>query len=126
MNKRYFFIFMVFFLAFLVIQFVKTGYFDSQRAETLRIRESEIIRYENEITQLTSRVRWGDTPAARVYLKKLYSDVRLPGERIIVLIPKQESEYSINSAIDAANQSAQSKEELTVPEKWNKLLFNKI
>jgi hypothetical protein len=126
MNKRYFFIFMVFFLAFLVIQFVKTGYFDSQRAETLRIRESEIIRYENEITQLTSRVRWWDTPAARVYLKKLYSDVRLPGERIIVLIPKQESEYSINSAIDAANQSAQSKEELTVPEKWNKLLFNKI
>ena len=126
MNKRYFFIFMVFFLAFLVIQFVKTGYYDSQRAETLRIRESEIIRYENEITQLTSRVRWWDTAAARVYLKKLYSDVRLPGEKIIVLVPKQESEYSINSAIDEANQADQKKEELTIPEKWNKLLFNKI
>jgi hypothetical protein len=117
---------MVFFLAFLVIQFVKTGYYDSQRAETLRIREGEIIRYENEITQLTARVRWWDTPAARIYLKKLYSDVHLPGEKIIVLIPKQTGEYSIDSAIDAANQTDQIKEELTIPEKWNKLLFNKI
>lgn len=58
MPKRYIFIFMVFFLAFLVIQFIITGYTNSQRTETLRIRENEIIRDEIEIARLTARAKW--------------------------------------------------------------------
>lgn len=78
MNKHYIFIGMVFFLAFLVIQFVITGYNNSQREETLRNREKEIAQDEAEIARLTTRAKWGDTAAARIYLKKLNSDVRLP------------------------------------------------
>ncbi len=124
MPKRYIFIFMVFFLAFLVIQFIMTGYRNSQRTETLRIRENEIIRDEIEISRLTSRAKWGDTAAARVYLKKLHSDVKLPGERVIVIVPKiMSGEYSVNTAITEAKQEERINQELTIPEKWNKLLF---
>lgn len=124
MPKRYIFIFMVFFLAFLVIQFIITGYTNSQRAETLRIRENEIIRDEIEIARLTARAKWGDTAAARVYLKKLHNDVKLPGERVIVLVPKIISwEYSVNSVINDAKKEERINQELTIPEKWNKLLF---
>ncbi len=115
---------MVFFLAFLVIQFIITGYRNSQRAETLRIRENEIIRDEIEIARLTARAKWGDTPAARVYLKKLHNDVKLPGERVMVLVPKiMSGEYSVNSAINDAKKEERINQELTIPEKWNKLLF---
>jgi hypothetical protein len=89
MPKRYIFIFMVFFLAFLVIEFIITGYKNSQREETLRIRESEIVQSEIEIAQLTSRAKWGDTAAARIYLKKLHNDVKLPGERVMIVVPKK-------------------------------------
>lgn len=115
---------MVFFLAFLVIQFIITGYRNSQRAETLRIRENEIIRDEIEIARLTARAKWGDTTAARVYLKKLHNDVKLPGERVMVLVPKiMSGEYSVNSAINEAKKEERINQELTIPEKWNKLLF---
>lgn len=124
MPKRYIFIFMVFLLAFLVIQFIITGYRNSERAETLRIRENEIVRDEIEIARLTSRAKWGDTAAARVYLKKLHSDVKLPGERVIVIIPKVMSgEYSIDEAITEAKQAERASQELTIPEKWRQLLF---
>lgn len=126
MPKRYIFIFMVFFLAFLVIQFVITGYTNSQRTETLRIRESEIVHDEIEIAHLTSRAKWGDTPAARVYLKKLHDDVKLPGERVIIMVPKIISwEYSVNDAISQAKREERVNQELTIPEKWNQLLFGK-
>ncbi len=124
MPKRYIFIFMVFFLAFLVIQFIITGYRNSQRAETLRIRENEIVRDEIEIARLTARAKWWDTAAARVYLKKLHNDIKLPGERVIVLVPKiMSGEYSVNSAINDAKKEERVNQELTIPEKWNKLLF---
>jgi len=116
---------MVFFLAFLVIEFILTWYKNSQREETLRIREGEIVQNEIEIAQLTSRAKWGDTTAARVYLKKLHSDVRLPGERVVILVPKKimSWEYSVNDAITGAKQEERINQELTIPEKWNQLLF---
>jgi hypothetical protein len=126
MNKHYIFICMVFWLAFLVIQFVITGYRNSQRTETLRNRENEIIRDEIEIARLTARAKWGDTSAARIYLKKLHNDVKLPGERVIIFVPKiMSGEYSINSAITQAKKEERSNTEMTIPEKWNKLLFGK-
>ena len=115
---------MVFFLAFLVIQFVITGYNNSQREETLRNREKEIIRDESEIARLTTRAKWWDTAAARVYLKKLNSDVRLPGERVLVLTEKiMSGEYSVNDAINNAKEEERTIEEMTIPEKWNALIF---
>jgi uncharacterized membrane protein YvbJ len=124
MNKHYIFIGMVFFLAFLVIQFVITGYNNSQREETLRIRENEIVRDEAEIARLTTRAKWGDTAAARVYLKKLNNDVRLPGERVLVLTEKiMSGEYSVDQAITAAKKEEQIIQEMTIPEKWNALIW---
>ena len=115
---------MIFSLAFLVIQFVITGYKNSERTDTLRERENEIIRDEREISRLTTRAKWGDTPAARVYLKKLNNDVRLPGERVLILVPKTISgEYSINEAISEAKEEERTIEEMTIPEKWNALLW---
>jgi hypothetical protein len=109
-----------------VIQFVITGYRNSQRTETLRNRENEIIRDEIEIARLTARAKWGDTAAARVYLKKLHNDVKLPGERVIIFVPKiMSGEYSINSAITQAKKEERGNTEMTIPEKWNKLLFGK-
>jgi hypothetical protein len=52
------------------------------------MRQSEIVQNEREIAQLTARAKWGDTAAARVYLKKLHNDVKLPGERVLMLVPK--------------------------------------
>lgn len=124
MNKHYIFIGMVFFLVFLVIQFVITGYKNSQREETLRSRENEIIRDESEIARLTTRAKWGDTAAARVYLKKLNNNVRLPGERVLILVPKIVSgEYSVDEAINDAKEEERTIEEMTIPEKWNALIF---
>jgi hypothetical protein len=115
---------MVFFLAFLVIAFVQIVYKNSQRTETLRMREAETLRNEIEIAQLTARAKWGDTVAARVYLKKLHNDVKLPGERVIIIAPKIISgEYSVDDAIAGANEEERIGKELTIPEKWNKLLF---
>lgn len=117
---------MVFFLAFLVIEFIMTWYKNSQREETLRMREGEIVQNEIEIAQLTLRAKWWDTAAARVYLKKLHNDVKLPGERVLVLVPKIISgEYSVNDAISEAKQAERINQELTIPEKWNKLLFGR-
>lgn len=115
---------MVFFLVFLVIQFVVTGYHTSQRTETLQIRENEITRDEAEIGRLTMRAKWGDTAAARVYLKKLNNDVRLPGERVLILVPKiMSGEYSINDSIKEAKADEMTTQELTIPEKWNALIW---
>ncbi len=116
---------MVFFLVFLVIQFILTGYKNSQRAETLKIRENEIRRDEIEISHLTTRMKWWDTAAARVYLKKLNSNVRLPGEKVIILVQNNENPYSINDAINQAEKDEQINQEKTIPEKWNFLLFGK-
>jgi len=123
MNKHYIFIGMVFFLAFLVIQFVITGYKNSQRVETLKTRENEISRDEAEISRLTTRAKWGDTAAARVYLKKLNNNVQLPGERLLILVPKEDAEYSVDTAINAANKEEQVIQEMTIPEKWNALIW---
>jgi len=115
---------MVFWLALLIIEFILAWYRNSQREETLRMREGEIIQNEREIAQLSARARWGDTAAARVYLKKLHNDVRLPWERVIMLVPKIVSgEYSVNTAISEAKQEELMRQELTIPEKWNRLLF---
>ena len=115
---------MVFFLAFLVIEFVITGYHNSQRTETLQEREKEIVQDEAEIGRLTTRAKWGDTAAARVYLKKLNNDVRLPGEKVLVLVPKiMSGEYSIENAIENAKEEERTTEELTIPEKWDALIF---
>ena len=116
---------MVFFLVFLVIQFLITGYHDSQRSETLTLRENERKNYEREIAELATRVRWGDTAAARVYLKKLHGNVRLPGEKMIVLVPKQLEDYSVDTAIDDANRTEEERIELTIPQKWNQILLKK-
>ena len=123
MNKHYIFIGMVFFLAFLVIQFVITGYKNSQREETLKSRENEIARDESEISRLTTRAKWGDTAAARVYLKKLNNNVQLPGERLLILVPKEDTEYSVDTAITAANKEEQVIQEMTIPEKWEALIW---
>lgn len=124
MNKHYIFIGMVFFLAFLVIQFVITGYKNSQREDTLRSRENEIARDEAEIARLTTRAKWGDTVAARVYLKKLNNDVRLPGERVLIITPKiMSGEYSVDRAITDAKKEEQAVQEMTIPEKWNALIW---
>lgn len=58
MSKRYIFILMVFGLALLIIEFIIAGYKNSQREETLRMREGEIVQNEREISQLTARARW--------------------------------------------------------------------
>lgn len=124
MPKRYIFILMVFWLALLIIEFILAWYRNSQREETLRMRESEILQNEREIAQLSARARWWDTPAARVYLKKLHNDVKLPGERVLMLVPKIISgEYSVNTAISEAKQEELMRQEFTIPEKWNRLLF---
>lgn len=115
---------MVFWLALLIIEFILAGYRNSQREETLRMRQSEIVQNEREIAQLTARAKWGDTAAARVYLKKLHNDVKLPGERVLMLVPKIVSwEYSVNTAISDAKEAELMRQELSIPEKWNKLLF---
>lgn len=115
---------MVFFLVFLVIQFVITGYNNSQREETLLSRENEIMHDESEIARLTTRAKWGDTTAARIYLKKLNNDVRLPGERVLVIVPKTISgEYSVNDAITGAKKEEANEQQLTIPEKWNALIW---
>lgn len=124
MNKHYIFIGMVFFLAFLVIEFVITGYHNSQRTETLQSREQEILRDEAEIGRLTTRAKWWDTAAARIYLKKLNNDVRLPWEKVLVIVPKIVSgEYSVENAIKEAKKEERNIQELTIPEKWNALIF---
>lgn len=106
--------------------FIKTGYRNSQRTETLRMREAEIVHNEIEIARLTARAKWGDTMAARIYLKKLHNNVKLPGERVIIITPKIVSgEYSVNDVISEANEEEKIKQELTIPEKWNNLLFGK-
>jgi hypothetical protein len=115
---------MVFLIAFLVIEFILAGYKSSQREQILRLRENEILQNREEIAQLSARARWWDTAAARVYLKKLHNDVKLPGERVLMLVPKIISwEYSVNTAISEAKQEELLRQELTVPEKWNRLLF---
>ena len=123
MNKHYIFIVMVFFLAFLVIQFVITGYHNSQREETLASRQSEITRDEAEIAWLTTRAKWGDTAAARVYLKKLNNNVILPGEKVMILVPKKEANYSVDSEITSATKTEKNTQELSIPQKWNALLW---
>jgi hypothetical protein len=70
---------------------------------------------------MTLRARWGDTPAARVYLRKLYEDVALPGERMIVLIPAETPTYSVEEEINLAKEQDKQDDELTIPEKWHKL-----
>ena len=124
MSKRYIFILMVFLIAFLVIEFILEGYKSSQREEILRLRENEIIQNEREIAQLTARAKWWNTAATRIYLKKLHNNLKLPGERVFIIVPKIMSwEYSVNEAINEAKKEEVLKQELTVPEKWNKLLF---
>ncbi|MCB9807615.1 hypothetical protein H6768_07205 [Candidatus Peribacteria bacterium] len=50
--------------------------------------------------------------------------MKLPGEKVIILVPKIVSgEYSVNEAISEAKQTERVNQELTIPEKWNKLLF---
>lgn len=122
MKKRYIFIFMLFSLAFLVIQLVLVGYRNSSREDLLNQREREIQKDEQEIAYMTLRARWGDTPAARVYLRKLYEDVALPGERMIVLVPAETPKYSVEEEISSAKEQDKESTELTIPEKWHKLL----
>lgn len=121
MPKRYIFVIMLFSLAFLVIQLVMVGYRNSSREDLLYQRQREITKDEQEIADITLRARWGDTAAARTYLKKLYQDVALPGEKMIVLIPPQVPEYSVEDEISAAKVQDEEKTELTIPEKWHKL-----
>lgn len=121
MKKRYIFIFMLFFLAFLVIQLVLVWYRSSSREDLLNQRQREILKDEQEIAYMTLRARWGDTPAARVYLRKLYEDVALPGERMIVLIPAETPTYSVEEEINLAKEQDKQDDELTIPEKWHKL-----
>ncbi len=121
MKKRYVFIFLLFSLAFLVIQLVLVGYRNSSREDLLNQRQREIQKDEQEIAYMTLRARWGDTPAARVYLRKLYEDVVLPGERMIVLIPAETPKYSIEEEINLAKEQDKQDDELTIPEKWHKL-----
>ncbi len=117
---------MVFFLLFLVLQFMITGYTNSQREQTLRAREREISRDEQEIAMLTMRAKWWDTSAARIYLQKLNNNVRLPGEHVTVFVPQIISwEYSVDDVISEARELEQRNQELTIPEKWNQLLFGK-
>lgn len=121
MKKRYVFIFLLFSLAFLVIQLVLVGYRNSSREDLLNQRQREIQKDEQEIAYMTLRARWGDTPAARVYLRKLYEDVVLPGERMVVLIPAETPKYSIEEEINLAKEQDKQDDELTIPEKWHKL-----
>lgn len=111
---------MVFSLLLLVIQFLITGYNNSQRLETLQIKEKEILRDEEEIRQLSIRSRWNDTTAAQVYLQKIRSDESLPGEKIIIIVPKETPAYSIEREITDAKKQ---QNPLTIPEKWNLLLW---
>ncbi len=112
---------MLFSLAFLVIQLVFVGYRNSSREDLLNQREREIQKDEQEIAYMTLRARWGDTPAARTYLKKLYDDVALPGERLIVLIPAETPKYSVEEEISSAKEQDEESVQLTIPEKWHKL-----
>ncbi len=121
MQKRYIFIFMLFSLAFLVIQLVFVGYRNSSREDLLNQREREIQKDEQEIAYMTLRARWGDTPAARTYLKKLYDNVALPGEHLIVLIPAETPKYSVEEEISSAKEHDEESIQLTIPEKWHKL-----
>jgi hypothetical protein len=116
---------MVFFLAFLVIQLLMTLYRSSEKNNLLESREREIARDEQEIARLTTRAKWGDTRAARIYLKKLNTNVRLPGERVYIITPKNDPIYNVNDAINTANTEEIEQRELSVPEKWNKLLWER-
>lgn len=44
---------------------------------------------------------------------------------MIVLVPKKLEDYSIDGSIDGASKVEEEAIELTIPEKWNKILFNK-
>lgn len=123
MQKRYIFIIMLFSLAFLVVQLLMVGYRNSSREDLLNQRQREITKDEQEIAYMTLRARWGDTPAARTYLKKLNENVALPWEKLIVLVPAETPEYSVEEAISSAVQKDATGIELTIPEKWNKLFF---
>ncbi len=123
MKKRYIFIFMLFSLAFLVVQLMLVWYRNSSREDLLNQRQREITKDEQEIAYMTLRARWGDTPAARTYLKKLNQNVALPGEKLIVLVPAETPKYSVEEAISSAVQKDEAATELTIPEKWRKLFF---
>lgn len=121
MKKRYIFIFLLALLAFLVIQLLVVGYRNSSREDLLNQRRREIQKDEQEIAYMTLRARWWDTSAARIYLRKLYEDVVLPGEKIVVLIPAETPKYSVEQEINIAKLQDKENTELTIPEKWNKL-----
>lgn len=78
MQKRYVFILMLFFLAFLVIMLLRAGYRNSKREEILQNAEKEIQQDEVQIAYLMLRARWGDAVSSRILLKKLHQDLKLP------------------------------------------------
>lgn len=123
MNKHYLFIGIVFGIVVLLVQFIIIGYENSNRSEDLWNLQKEIAYTNEEISRLTFEAKWWDTPATRVYLKKLNTDEKLPWEKVIILVPELISgEYSVNQSINQAQEEAKTEQALSIPEKWNALL----
>lgn len=124
MNKHYLFTIIIFGIVFLLIQFIIIGLESSERSEDLSKIEAEINSTNKEISRLTTLAKWWDTNAAKIYLKKLNTDYKLPWEKIIIIVPKIISwEYSINNAINDAKRIEYQKQQLSIPEKWNALFL---
>lgn len=120
-QKRIIFASMLFFLTLLVVLLLRAGYRNWVREDALQNVNNEIANDEKEIQFLTLRAKWWETPASRVFLKKINWDVKLPGERVTVLIPEKNQNYSIEESISAAKIQEEKAQELTIPEKWRRL-----